>query len=43
VTEGSFDRSYMTSYHPAMLTIALSCVIFKICDAEGYRDLEGLR
>jgi len=35
-----FDRSYTTSYHSAIVSIALSCTIFEVLDIEEYDDLE---
>ena len=35
-----FDRSHMTSCQTAVVTIALSCTVFKIFDAVEYCDLE---
>jgi len=29
-----FDRAYTTFYWSAIVTIALSCTIFELCDAE---------
>ena len=30
---------YMTSYRSAIVSIALSCIIFEIFDVEEYREL----
>jgi len=35
-----FDRPCTTFYWSAIVTIALSCTIFKLFDVEYYRDLE---
>jgi len=35
-----FDRSYTTFYQSSVVSIALSCTIFEIFDAEEYRYLE---
>jgi len=35
-----FDRSCMTFYQSAIVTIALSCTVCELFDVEYYRDLE---
>jgi len=35
-----FDRSHTTFYWPAIVNIALSCIVFELFDVEWYRDLE---
>jgi len=35
-----FDRPHMTFYWSAIVSIALSCTIFKLPDVDKYRDLE---
>jgi len=35
-----FNRSYMTSYQSAFISIARSCTIFELLDVEKYRDFE---
>jgi len=35
-----FNRSYTASHQSAIVSIALSCTIFKIFDAEEYHDPE---
>jgi len=36
----SFYRPYMTLYWSAIISMALSCTIFKLLDVKIYRDLE---
>ena len=36
-----FDTPYATSCQSAIVSVALSCNIFKLFDVEEFRDLEG--